>query len=168
MKRIPAIILALAVVSGCGSPVPSGSSGDGTMDGNIELAAVNIAHLAGSAEDAASAGAAINAFGLALYQRIAADDRSGNLVVSPTSIALALSMARAGARGQTAAEKDAVLRDLATDEHAAWVAALDPLLNARTGTFPDRSGDQQDVTLRIVNAPFAQRGFALETPYLEA
>ena len=168
MKRIPAIILALAVVSGCGSPAPAGSTREGTMDGDIELAAVNIAHLTGTQVDAALAGAAINSFGMAMYRRIAADDPSANLVVSPTSIALALSMARAGARGQTATEMDAVLRDLATDEHAAWVAALDSLLNARTGQFPDGSGEQQDVTLRIVNAPFAQRGFALETPYIEA
>lgn len=168
MKRIPAIILALAVVSGCGSPGPSAGSGGGTMDGDMELAAVNIAHLTGTAEDAASAGSAINAFGLAMYRRIAADDPAANIVLSPASIALALSMARAGARGQTAAEMDAVLRDLATDEHAAWVAALDSLLNARTGRFHDMSGDPQDVTLRIVNAPFAQRGFALETPYIEA
>ena len=60
--------------------------------------------------------------------------------LSPASIALALSMARAGARGQTATEMDAVLRDLGTDEHAAWLAALDSALNSRTGQFPDRSG----------------------------
>ncbi len=169
MKRILVGIMVLAVAAGCGassSPGPSG--GSGLVSGDIELAAVNVAHLAGTAEDAAAAGDAINAFGMALYQEIAADDPSANLVVSPTSIALALSMARAGARGQTAAEMDAVLRDLATDEHAAWVAALDSLLNARTGRFPDMSGDPQDVTLRIVNAPFAQRGFALETPYIQA
>ncbi len=168
MKRIVAGFLVLALVAGCGASGAPGPSSSGTTAGDIELAAVNIAHLTGSDEDAASAGKAINAFGLALYQRLAADDPSANLVVSPTSVALALSMARAGARGQTAAEMDAVLRNLATDEHAAWVAALDSLLNARTGTFPDRSGDPQDVTLRIVNAPFAQRGFALETPYIEA
>lgn len=167
MKRILAGILVLALVAGCaasGAPGPD----SGSTAGDIELAAVNIARLTGSAEDAALAGNAINAFGLALYQRLAADDPSANIVVSPASVALALSMARVGARGQTAAEMDAVLRDLATDEHAAWVAALGSLLNARTGTFPDRSGDPQDVTLRIVNAPFAQRGFALETPYIEA
>ena len=164
MKRLLAGLTALTIVGGCGAPDPSG----GGTPGDIELAAVNVAHVAGSAEDAAAAGSAINDFGMALYQRIAADDPSANLVVSPASIALALSMARAGARGQTAAEMDAILRDLGTDEHAAWVAALDSLLNARTGAFPDGSGEMQDVTLRIVNAPFAQRGFALETPYIGA
>jgi serpin B len=164
MMRLLAGLTALVLVAGCGTPNSSG----GITTGDIELAAANVTHLAGSAEDAAAAGSAINDFGLALYQRIAADDPSANLVVSPASIALALSMARAGAQGQTAAEIDAVLRDLGTDEHAAWVAALDSMLNARTGSFPDGSGASQDVTLRIVNAPFAQRGFALETPYVQA
>jgi serine protease inhibitor len=164
MKRLLAGLTALILVAGCGTPNPS----NGATTGDIELAAANVAHVAGSADDAASAGSAINAFGVALYRRLVADDPSANLVMSPASIALALSMARAGARGQTATEMDALLRDLGTDEHAAWVAALDSLLNARTGSFPDGSGQSQDVTLRIVNAPFAQRGFALEPAYLDA
>lgn len=162
MKRLVAGFVALALAAGCGTSGPSGGGGDG-----IELAAANVAHLAGSAQDGVLAGSAVNAFGLALYGRVAAAG-SGNLVLSPASIALALSMARAGARGQTAAEMDAVLRDLGTDAHAAWLAALDSALNSRTGTFQDQSGAPRDVTLRIVNAPFAQRGFALEQAYLDA
>ena len=146
MKRFLAGLTALILAAGCGNPVPYGTAGPsgGTSDrangGDIELAAANVARLAGSGEDAAAAGSAVNAFGMALYQRLAADSQSANLVVSPASIALALSMARAGARGQTASEMDAVLRDLGTDQHAAWVAALDSLLNARTGSFQDGSG----------------------------
>ncbi len=159
MKRLMAGLLAMTLAAGCGAGA-TGSDG-------IELAAANVAHISGTADDAARAGSAVNAFGLALYARIAAD-APGNLVISPASIALALSMARAGARGQTAAEMDAVLHDLGTDAHAAWLASLDSALNARTGQFPDLSGTQRDVTLRIVNAPFAQRGLALEQPYLDA
>jgi hypothetical protein len=48
------------------------------------------------------------------------------------------------------------------------VAALDAALEARTGTFPDQSGKPQDVTLRIANAPFGQRGLAIEPAYLDA
>jgi len=161
MKRFLCAILVLVLASGCGGG-PVGGGGD------IELAAANVPHLAGSAADAASAGSAVNAFGLALYEALAAGDPSGNIVMSPASIAVALSMARAGARGQTAAEMDAVLRDLGTDEHAAWLAALDSALNSRTGRFPDLAGEPRDVTLRIVNAPFAQRGLALEPAYLDA
>ena len=65
----------------------------------------------------------VNAFGLDLYARVR--DASSNLVISPASVALALSMARAGARGTTASEMDAVLHDLATDDHAGLDRRLD-------------------------------------------
>src|SRR3954469_3993007 len=45
----------------------------------------------------------LNRFSAALYDQLAATDR-GNLVYSPLSISSALSMALAGARGQTAAQ----------------------------------------------------------------
>ena len=159
MRQLTAGLLAMILAAGCGAG-PTGNDG-------IELAAANVAHMVGTADDAAGAGAAVNAFGLDLYARVAAKAQ-GNLVLSPASIAVALSMARAGARGQTAAEMDAVLHDLGTDGHAAWLASLDSALKARTGQFPDLSGTDRDVTLRIVNAPFAQRGLALEQPYLDA
>jgi serpin B len=157
MRRFVSPLLAL-VLAGC--------TGGGSGVSDIRLAAADVPHLGGSAQDAAAAGDAINDFGFDLW-RAAAGGRS-NAVMSPASVALAVAMARAGARGQTADEIDAVLRKLGSDEHAAWVAALDAALNARTGRFKDRAGTDQDVTLRIVNAPFAQRDYAIKSPYLEA
>jgi serpin B len=163
MRRLLPAILVLVLASGCGATGPAAGA-----PGDIELAAANAPRLTGSPDDAAKAGAAVNAFGLDLYRRVAAGEPVANLVLSPASIALALSMARAGARGQTAAEMDAVLHGLGADAGAAWVAALDAALTARTGTFPDQAGKPQDVTLRIANAPFAQRGLTLERAYLGA
>jgi len=134
--------------------------------GNIELAHSTVARIAADPADAAHAGAAINAFGLDLYARIAATP--GNLVFSPASIALALGMARAGARGQTAAEMDAVLHNLAADANPGWLNALDAALAQRSGTFKDASGQGLTVALRIANAPFAQKDMALEQTYLDA
>jgi serpin B len=180
MRRLAAmlVLVLLAGCSGGGNPpveTPSGSAGpDGsaasetTMADDIQLVAATAPRLTGTPADAASAGAAIDAFGLDLYRLVAGGDRDGNLVISPVSIALGLAMARPGARGETAGEMDAVLHDVGTDGHAAWVAALDAALNARTGSFQDRTGAAQPVTLRIVNAPFAQRGLALEPAYLDA
>ena len=156
-------MLALVTLSGCG---PAGQ-GAGT-DRDIALAAADVPRIATSPQDATDAGAAVNAFGLDLYRRVAAQDPAANAVLSPASIALALAMARAGARGQTATEMDAVLHELGTDEHAAWPAALDEALTARTGTFTDRNGEPADVTLRIANAPFADRSMPLEPAYLDA
>ena len=138
MRRWMVGILALVTLSGCG-PTGQGAGAPGAP-GDIELAAATVPRLASNAQDASNAGAAVNAFGLDLYRQVAAQDASANLVLSPASIALALAMARAGARGQTASEMDAVLHGLGTDEHAAWPAALDAALTARTGTFsrPER------------------------------
>ena len=166
MRRWMVGILALVTLSGC-APTGQGPGAPGAP-GDIELAAANVPRLASNAQDASNAGSAVNAFGLDLYRQVAAQDASANLVLSPASIVLALAMARAGARGQTASEMDAVLHGLGTDEHAAWPAALDEALLARTGTFTDHGGEPADVTLRIANALFASRGYPLEPAFLDA
>jgi serpin B len=165
MKRALALLVSLALAIVACAPTASPSTTRAPLDG-IELAAVEVPRIAGDAGDAASAGAAIAAFGLDLYRLVAAD--ASNVVVSPASIAIAVAMARAGARGETAAEIDDVLRALGSAEHAAWISALDQALASRTGTFEDAMGEPMEVTLRIANAPFGQRGFPLEPAYLEA
>jgi serpin B len=171
-----AALLALALVAGCSSAAPSPSTTPGTTgvpaitpgpDG-IALAAVSLPRLATTPDDAAKAGDAVNAFGLDLYAKLIAADPGANLVVSPASIALALAMARAGAKGTTAAEMDAVMHGLGADANAAWVAALDQSLNGKTATFKDALNEDQEVILRSVNAPFAQQGYPLEDAYLQA
>jgi serpin B len=139
----------LAAVAGDPSPTPPGApraSADPT--------------------DARAAGDALTGFGLDLYRAIAPEHT--NLVLSPTSIALALGLARAGARGDTAAEMDAVMREVASDAHAGWLNALDQALAERSGTFTDDAGQELPVALRIANAPFVQDGLALEPAYVDA
>jgi serpin B len=168
MKRAIATLLCVPlIVTACATP---GASGSGTTPGpdpaGIELAALEVPRILGSEDDARAAGAAIDAFGLDLYRLVARPDE--NAVLSPASIAIALSMARAGARGTTAEQMDAALYELASDEHAAWVSALDQALAERSGTFEDFEGNDLEVALRIANAPFAQRDLALEDAFLEA
>jgi serpin B len=156
-RPLVAVLSALVVVLGACSSASTGEVG---------LAVANLPRASAAPADAANAAAGINAFGLDLYRRLAGDD--GNLVLSPASVALALAQARAGAAGSTADEMDAVLRDIGTDAHAAWLNALDAALNDRSGSFPDANGDTLDVTLRIANAAFAQRDLALRQAYLDA
>jgi len=161
MKTKLAALVSLVVVLSACSPAASPSAGS-----DIALARADVPRASAAPADAASAAAAINAFGIDLYREIAAG--TPNAVFSPASIALALGMARAGARGQTAAEMDAVLHALASDEHAGWLNALDQALASRSGSFEDQGGNALPVALRIANAPFAQRGMPLEQAYLEA
>ncbi len=164
MLRPIAALVALVIVAGCTAATTSPS----TAADITTLAAVSLPRLATTRDDAKAAGDAVNAFGLDLYAKLVAADPEANLVVSPASIQLALAMARAGARGATAAEMDAVMHGLGADANAAWVAALDQSLNARTATFKDAMNESQDVVLRSVNAPFAQQGYPLEDAYLAA
>jgi serpin B len=160
--KLAALLPLVLVVSACG-PAGSPASSPG---GDIALARADVPRASAAPADAAAAGTAITAFGLDLYRAMA--NGQTNVVLSPSSIALALAMARAGARGQTAAEMDAVMRAVAADGNAGWLNALDQALAARSGTFEDQGGNPLSVTLRIANAPFAQRGMPLEPAYLEA
>jgi serpin B len=119
-----------------------------------------------SIDDAKAAAAAINDFGFDLHRRLSAE--AGNVVFSPASVAIALGMARAGARGETAAQMDAVLREVASDEHAAWLNGLDQVLAGRNGTFEDDEGTSHELVLDVANTYFAQRDYPLERAFLEA
>jgi len=148
------LVIALAVVTACSGTGPVG----------LAIAAVPRASAAPA--DASAAGAAIDAFAFELLRAALPSGQGG--VVSPASVVLALAMARAGARGTTATQMDAVLHGVASDANASWLNALDAALAARSGTFKDEAGQDQAVALRIANAAFAQRDLKFEQAYLEA
>jgi len=157
MRRLLIAAVALAIaLAGCG-----GAPGPG-----IELAIATVPRAHTAPADARGAAAGINDFGLELFRTVASAD--ANAVLSPASIAIALGMARAGARTETAEEMDVVMRGIGSDEHAAWLNALDQALAARNGSYPDANGDPQQMTLRIANAPFAQRQMTIDPTYLDA
>lgn len=171
--RLLSCLLATAVVAGaCAgtaqtvSPGASATQGRTSSDAGVELAAAHLDLAPGSAEQAKTVADAIDAFGLTLFAR--ATSGGGNAVVSPASVALALAMARAGARGETAAQMDAAMHSLGSDANGPGLAALDQVLSKVSGTFRDAEGDEHDVTLRIANAAFSQRGMQLTQAYLDA
>ena len=140
-----------------GIPTPPGSG--------IVLAMADVPRAPVGPNDLDRAAAALDAFGLELLQRIGSD--GGSVVVSPASIVIALGMARAGARGETATEMDRVLHAAGLDELVAELNALDQALASRSGWIKDGEGNPREVTLRSANAPFAQRGYALDPAYLD-
>lgn len=117
------ILLAAALVAG---PVAAGAGGD--------------AGLAPS----------LNAFAVDLYRTVRTDD--GNLFFSPASVGYALGMTRAGARGATAAEMDAVLHlPRGGGNSAAFGALMGGLLAA-----------DAPYTLRLANRLYGQVGLSFE------
>jgi serpin B len=103
----------------------------------------------------------IAAFGDALYGE--ARREPGNVFLSPFSVHAALSMAREGAAGETAAEMDAVLRlpaDGAGDAYVRLVAAMKP----RTVEADGREVPAYE--LNVANALWAQEGFPLDASFV--
>lgn len=135
-----------------------------TAVGGIELARSDLPRLAGV--DPRPAATAMNAFGVDLYARLATAD--GNFVFSPASIQLALAMLRPGARGETADQMDQVMHGVGADGLAAAISSLQAALDARSGTYKDVEGKDVQLTLRIANSAFGQRGLAIEQPFLNA
>ena len=131
-----------------------------------ELAMSGVPRAPAPPAEAKKAAASIDAFGLDLLRN--AGKPGANLVLSPTSIAIALAMARAGARGGTAAQMDTVLRSAGADKLAVAMNALDAALATRSGTFNDLDGNPLGVILRIANAAYIQRGMPVEQPFLDA
>jgi serpin B len=100
---------------------------------------------------------ALDAFAVDLQR--ATKDAPGNVVVSPASIAAALSMTEAGARGPTAAEMAKALHvdgTTAAKLHDDWQALLS------AWTTPDPKG----VTLEVANRLFAANDYALDPAYV--
>ncbi len=103
-----------------------------------------------------SAAEASNRFGFDLYAR--ARVPHANLIFSPASVAVALAMASAGARGETLTQMSRVLRmEALPDPHRSFgdlVASLN-----------DRDG-KDGVVLRVANRLWGQRGQAFEPDFL--
>ena len=161
------------------SPSPSDApspSATGALAG-FDVAMGRAPLLAPAADFGTLAGTEIDDFGLDLLRRL---DSNGNLCASPTSIALALAMVRAGARGTTATEMDKVMHGLGSHGQESEIVALIKSLESQTSyddsgwssndpkATPDHTSQQPAVELDVSNAVFSQKGMSLEQAYLDA
>jgi serpin B len=136
----------------------------------LEVAMSSVGRDPADPADALAAADAADAFAVDVYRELLRDPElgGGNLVFSPTSIALALGMTRAGARGTTAAEMDDVLHVDGWEELGPGLNALSQALASRSARWEDYDGVEREVALRIANTTFAQRGWLLEEDFLDA
>jgi serine protease inhibitor len=114
----------------------------------------------------------IAAFGHDLYGQAAAG--GGNVVYSPLSIAVALSMARVGAGGTTASQIDSVMHFPAADRDAAMNALTQALATRDTAPpvaspAASRSAGSppEDPILTIANGIFVEQGQPIGAPFLQ-
>jgi serpin B len=93
----------------------------------------------------------MNAFTTDIYRQLAGGD--ANLILSPFNIATALSMANAGARGQTAREIQAVL-------HIHYDTTYDSALSSLLAEL-NKAGNTGGNELHTANGLWVQKGFAI-------
>ena len=98
---------------------------------------------------------AMNAFTTASYKQLSGGDR--NLILSAFNIATALSMALAGARGQTAEEIQSVLH---LHYDSTYDAALGALLDELT-----KAANTGGNELHTANGLWVQKGFAIQPDF---
>jgi serpin B len=167
-------LLALPAVAqllqSCGDDSPS--TGGSTPGNGLQPASLkgDAARVAATGADAVDASAAINAFSADLFDRLVATDPTANLVFSPASIALALAMTSAGARGQTLSEMDAVLHitDPATVHRSmnGLSTGLGGLDKEKDNTAEGGTGTSR-VQLSIANSLWGQAGYSFEQAFLD-
>jgi serpin B len=110
------------------------------------------------ATDSAAFATAINALGLDVWEGLRASGRTDNLALSPASVALALTMALAGARGETAREIGAALHVASEPEETARAAGA----LVRGWQSPKTRG----VELAVAQRLFAERSLTLQSAYV--
>ena len=129
-----------------------------------------------AADEGAAAGSQIDGFAFDLLAHL---DAGGNLCYSPASIALALGMVRAGAKGTTATQMDTVLHNFGTSGQDAEIAALLQQLGAQTfyvdgdgvpldpGATPNPSAPNPVMQLTVADQLFSQKGMTVDPAYLD-
>jgi len=167
LLAVPAVA---ALFPACGSDSkqagPADPAGPAGKVGSVKGQA---AHVTAGA-DPTAASAAINAFAADLFDRLVAADPTANLVFSPASIALALTMASAGAKGTTLQEMDSVL-------HITDPAAIHRSMNGLTSSLQalNQSKDltaeggtgKDEVQLSIANSLWGQADLPFEQAFLD-
>lgn len=146
--RIAATALSLGMVVSCQGSPSAPARGPQTDLGDVRLSAAEIQRLA----------TADTAFAGRLFGQVA-EDAPGNVVMSPASVAIALEMAYAGARGDTAREMAEVLQ--VPDVKPLQVAAAAARLRASLADL----ADDPDELLSLVNTVWVQSGFPLTPTY---
>ena len=145
--------------------VPSSSSAPSGSRSSIVAVA---ARLAVSAEPAL-AGQAISAFGSDLFSSVrAVSDPGDNVAVSPASVAFALAMLEPGTVGDAQTQLRTLLRISDPAAFHASMNALEQDLESRLPSTFNPGDDPGEITLRIANAAYLQRGYPFEPAYLQA
>ena len=161
-------VACLLLLAAAGLPALAGGCGDGDGDAPVKVdvsrsSRLRIAAPAVAVSDRQGLREGGAAFAIDLYSRVRSG--GGNVVFSPASVSVALSMTYAGARGTTDQEMARVLRFLPqAQQHAAMNEVEAALADRGAGAM---GADGGPFRLRLVNTVWSQTGAHLETPFLD-
>lgn len=155
----------IAVGAGCGSS--SNGNGNGRVDLDIVKSAeqrIRVADLDITSADRAAIVRGNTEFAIDLYKKVS--DNDDNIFFSPYSISQALSMASAGAKGETADEMIATLGFSSQEDaiHPGFNWLDDALHNLAK---PVANEDSEPFQLSVVNALWSQKDVDVEMPFLD-
>ncbi len=155
-----ALFLVLSMLACEGADDPTGKTGDeakSSLSRNLTPSETGLADLTAGNRD----------FGLALYQQVISQKPDENVFISPHSVSLALAMAYAGAKGDTASQMHDALHFTGADAvvHES-MNALDLALSARGQETVDKDTGNP-FQLSVVNAAWGQTGYPFEATYLD-
>jgi serpin B len=172
-----ALLLSSLTAVGC-----SGSDSTRTpqKSADVTLAKSSVVQTPPSAVPASALSAAVaanNAFGVDLYAHVL-EQPATNVLTSPISASLALTMTYAGAKGDTKTEMATALHldPVAGDAAFAGQNALSQALNARAaaalsnakrGASPDAQPSETDYQLQVVNSVWGEKTYTWEPPFLD-
>lgn len=147
-----------ALLTAC-TATPSANiiDGGGTDGGSIDRSKPKNKKPKTEPGDVASVVASTNRFAMAMFEQLRAEP--GNVASSPASIALALNMTRAGARGSTAAQMKSTLAIALDDDRAH--DAFGSLLHGW-----NHGPEKRAYELAVVNRLFGEKTMAFEKPFL--
>jgi serpin B len=182
------LFLALAACGGSATPAsttnPVGPGPDPVTNGDVPVAKSSLARDPESSIAPASlqgAATANNAFALDLYAHLLAQpgNASSNLLTSPISASLALTMTYAGAKGTTAAQMATALHlgasastifdgQNALSQELASRAAASLAMNQKLATENEQPApSSDDYQLQVVNSVWGEKTYTWESPFLD-
>lgn len=163
----PRLTLAAAVTAAVVALVPVACGDEPSSFGPAHVES-NVAHVRATAEEAVGGSGIVRTVGAQLYAPIAKEAGDGNLAFSPLSIATALGMTRAGARGDSAEQLDAFFGVGPDDDLHRLLNGADETVRSLSGpvTVTDRDA-LVDLEIDTANALWGQSGVTFEQPFLD-